>query len=100
MGTLYNAVMAVALLLLAWGFAQFVLWYRWGTAELESALGRPPAPQHPYPLLFLAAGPNEEAVIGDRATPIPELAPDATVVVADDASADQTRKLATGAGAM
>ncbi len=100
MGTLYNAVMAVALLLLAWGFAQFVLWYRWGTAELESALARPPAPRQRYHLVFLIACLDEEAVIGETVTAIRELAPDATVVVVDDASVDATRKLATAAGAM
>jgi len=27
-GALFNAIMALALLLLAWGFAQFLVWYR------------------------------------------------------------------------
>jgi len=33
--------MALALLLLAWGFAQFVLAYRWGHQELDDALANP-----------------------------------------------------------
>ena len=98
-GTLFNAVMALALLLLAWGFAQFVLWYRWGLAELEAARRNPQQPRLAYRLAVLIACLNEEAVIGDTVSALLALAPGATVVVVDDASDDRTGELAAAAGA-
>ncbi|MFN8187487.1 MAG: glycosyltransferase family 2 protein [Gaiellales bacterium] len=98
-GTLVNALMAVALLLLAWGFAQFVLWYRWGTAELERAVAHPGAPRRTYRLAFLIPCLNEEAVIGDTLAELRRLAPDAIVIVVDDGSDDRTGELAAAAGA-
>jgi hypothetical protein len=53
LGALFNAVMALALLLLAWGFAQFLMWYRWGLAELEQARRHPQIPRGSYRLVVL-----------------------------------------------
>jgi cellulose synthase/poly-beta-1,6-N-acetylglucosamine synthase-like glycosyltransferase len=97
--TVFNAVMAVALLLLAWGFAQFVLWYRWGLAELEEATANPREPAERYRLSVLIACLNEEAVIGQTVRSVLELAPDANVVVIDDGSDDRTGVVAAEAGA-
>ena len=99
-GTLFNAVMALALLLLSWGFAQFVLAYRWGHQELEDALAEPPAPKERYRLAVLIACLNEEEVIGSTVREIRRLAPEATVLVVDDASEDETGERALAAGAM
>ena len=99
-GSLFNAVMAVALLLLAWGFAQFVLWYRWGTAELAMALSSPSSPSGDYRLAVLIPCLDEEAVIGATVRAVRELAPDATVIVVDDASDDGTGDAARAAGAV
>lgn len=98
-GTLFNAAMAVALLLLAWGFAQFMLWYRWGSAELEAALASPATPRHPYEVIFLVPCLNEEAVIGDTVASLRRLSPGSTVIVVDDASDDRTGDVAAEAGA-
>jgi 1,2-diacylglycerol 3-beta-glucosyltransferase len=98
-GTLFNAVMALALLLLAWGFAQFVLAYRWGYAELEQALASPQRPRRRYRLAVLIPCLNEEAVIGATVAEIRRLAPEALVLVVDDGSDDRTRELARAAGA-
>ena len=95
-GTLFNAVMALALLLLAWGFAQFVLSYRWGFAELEAALANP---QHAYRLVVLIPCLDEELVIGNTVREIRRLAPRSTVIVVDDASDDATAEVARAAGA-
>lgn len=98
-GTLFNAVMSVALLLLAWGFAQFVLAYRWGFAELEAALASRPAPQKDYRLVVLVACLNEEEVIGATVSEMRRLAPGVTVLVIDDGSDDRTAEIAAAAGA-
>jgi 1,2-diacylglycerol 3-beta-glucosyltransferase len=98
-GTLFNAVMALALLLLAWGFAQFVLWYRWGLAELELASSHPRWPRHEYRLAVLIACLNEEAVIAETVSDLLAQAPDAVVIVVDDGSDDRTGELAAAAGA-
>ena len=98
-GTLFNAVMAVALLLLAWGFAQFVLWYRWGTAELRAAQRQQARPSRAYRLAFLIPCLNEENVIGETVRILRETAPGVLVVVVDDASDDRTGMLAAAAGA-
>lgn len=99
-GTLFNAVMAVALVLLSWGFAQFVLAYRWGLEELERATRDARTPAHPYEIVVLIACLDEEAVIGDTVRSIRSQAPGATVVVVDDASADRTAEIAAEAGAI
>jgi cellulose synthase/poly-beta-1,6-N-acetylglucosamine synthase-like glycosyltransferase len=99
-GTLFNAVMALALLLLAWGFAQFVLAYRWGHQELDDALAEPPVPEGDYRVVFLIACLNEEAVIGSTVREIRRVAADATVIVIDDASDDETGRRALAEGAM
>jgi 1,2-diacylglycerol 3-beta-glucosyltransferase len=99
-GTLFNAVMALALLLLAWGFAQFVLAYRWGHQELDDALAEPQVPEGDYRLVFLIACLNEEEVIGETVREIRRLAPHATVIVVDDASDDETGRYALAEGAM
>jgi cellulose synthase/poly-beta-1,6-N-acetylglucosamine synthase-like glycosyltransferase len=99
-GTLFNAVMALALLLLSWGFAQFVLAYRWGHQELEDALARTPKPEGEYRLVFLIACLNEEEVIGATVREARRLAPRATVIVVDDASDDETGPCALAEGAM
>src|SRR5579862_3592367 len=99
-GTLFNAVMALALLLLAWGFAQFVLAYRWGHQELEDALAEPREPKGRYRLAVLIACLNEEEVIGATVCEVRRLAPDATVIVVDDASDDATGERALSEGAM
>ena len=99
LGTFFNALMALALLLLAWGFAQFVLQYRWGFAELEDALARRRLPKRLYRVAVLIPCLNEEAVIGATVRSILELTPDAVVVVIDDASDDATAQLAAAAGA-
>ncbi len=98
-GAVFNAIMALALLLLAWGFAQFVLWYRWGLAELEAAQRRPRPPEGAYRIVVLIPALNEEAVIADTVRGVLALAPDATVLVVDDASDDATGILAAEAGA-
>jgi cellulose synthase/poly-beta-1,6-N-acetylglucosamine synthase-like glycosyltransferase len=98
-GTVFNAIMALALLLLAWGFAQFLLWYRWGLAELEAALRDPRAPDFDYRLVILIPALNERAVIADTVRSLLALAPRATVLVVDDASDDATGALAQRAGA-
>jgi 1,2-diacylglycerol 3-beta-glucosyltransferase len=99
LGTLFNAVMAVALVLLAWGLAQFVVWYRWGRAELGAARACPVVPAGDYETVFLIPCLNEEEVIGETVTAIRELVPAATVIVVDDASDDRTGELAAAAGA-
>ncbi len=99
-GTLFNAVMALALLLLAWGFAQFLLAYRWGHQELDDALAEPQVPEGDYRLVFLIACLNEEEVIGATVREVRRLAPDATVIVIDDASDDETGPCALAEGAM
>jgi cellulose synthase/poly-beta-1,6-N-acetylglucosamine synthase-like glycosyltransferase len=99
-GTLFNAVMALALLLLAWGFAQFVLAYRWGHQELEDALARNPEPEGDYRLVVLIACLNEEEVIGATVRELRQLAVDATVIVVDDASDDDTGRNALAEGAV
>ena len=98
-GTVFNAIMAVALLLLAWGFAQFVVFYRWGCAELEAARRTPRLPSAGYRLAVLIPALNEEAVIADTVRAVLALAPDATVLVVDDDSDDRTGMLAAAAGA-
>jgi 1,2-diacylglycerol 3-beta-glucosyltransferase len=99
-GTLFNAVMALALLLLSWGFAQFVLAYRWGHQELDDALAGRPVPEGDYRLVFLIACLNEQEVIGATVREIRELAPQATVIVIDDASDDETGRCALAEGAI
>jgi 1,2-diacylglycerol 3-beta-glucosyltransferase len=99
-GTLFNAVMALALLLLAWGFAQFVLAYRWGHQELEDALARTPKPHGDYRLVFLIACLNEAQVIGATVREARRVAPHATVIVVDDGSDDDTGRYALAEGAM
>ena len=99
-GTLFNAVMALALLLLSWGFAQFLLAYRWGHQELDDALAEPAAPEEDYRLAVLIACLNEEEVIGPTVREIKRLAPEATVIVVDDASDDDTARRALAEGAM
>ena len=99
-GTLFNAVMALALLLLSWGFAQFVLAYRWGHQELEDALADPHEPTGRYRLAVLIACLNEEEVIGATVRRIRRLAPEATVIVVDDASDDATGERALAEGAV
>jgi 1,2-diacylglycerol 3-beta-glucosyltransferase len=99
-GTLFNAVMALALLLLAWGFAQFVLAYRWGHQELEDALARTPKPDGDYRLVFLIACLNEAQVIGATVREARRVAPHATVIVVDDGSDDDTGRYALAEGAM
>jgi 1,2-diacylglycerol 3-beta-glucosyltransferase len=99
LGTLFNAVMALALLLLAWGFAQFVVWYRWGLAELETARRHPRIPQRDYRLVVLIPCLNEREVIAETVAAIRALAPEATVLVVDDASDDDTAAVAAAAGA-
>lgn len=99
-GTLFNAVMAVALVLLAWGFAQFVLWYRWGIDELRRATESPEQPTVAYDLVVLIACLDEEEVIGATVASIREQAPGSTVIVVDDASDDRTAELAAAAGAV
>lgn len=98
-GTVFNAIMAVALLLLAWGFAQFVVFYRWGCAELEAARRTPRLPSAGYRLAVLIPALNEEAVIADTVRAVLALTPDATVLVVDDDSDDRTGLLAAAAGA-
>src|SRR3990170_5088327 len=99
MGTIFNAVMAVALLLLAWGFAQFVLWYRWGTAELRRA-GHPRLRlSESDRFVFLIACLDEELVIGRTVEALRSLVPSAIVIVVDDGSDDRTGELAEAAGA-
>ena len=100
-GTLFNAVMAVALLLLAWGFAQFVLSYRWGTAELRDALARGPAEPHgSYDVVFLIACLDEAEVIAETVAALGRLETRATVIVVDDGSSDRTADLASAEGAV
>jgi cellulose synthase/poly-beta-1,6-N-acetylglucosamine synthase-like glycosyltransferase len=99
-GTLFNAVMALALLLLGWGFAQFVLAYRWGHQELDDALARSPMPKGDYRVVFLIACLNEEEVIGPTVREARRLAPDATVIIIDDASDDETGRRALDEGAI
>jgi 1,2-diacylglycerol 3-beta-glucosyltransferase len=99
LGALFNAVMALALLLLAWGFAQFLMWYRWGLAELEQARRHPQIPRGSYRLVVLIPCLNERAVIADTVTALLALAPEATVLVIDDGSDDDTGAVATAAGA-
>lgn len=100
-GTLFNAVMAVALLLLAWGFAQFVLWYRWGTAELRAARAdHGKLPDRSYRVVFLIPCLDEEKVIGGTVASLRRVDPLAAVVVIDDASDDRTGDVAVTAGAM
>lgn len=99
-GTLFNALMALALLLLAWGFAQFVLAYRWGHQELDDALAKTPVPKGDYRVVFLIACLNEEEVIGATVREIRRLTPHATVIVVDDASDDDTGKCALAEGAL
>lgn len=98
-GTLISALMAVAQLVLAWGFAQFVLWWRWGTAEHERAVARPAPTRHDYRFAFLVPALDEEAVIGETVAELRRLAPAALVIVVDDASDDRTGELAATAGA-
>jgi 1,2-diacylglycerol 3-beta-glucosyltransferase len=99
-GTLFHAVMAVGLLLLAWGFAQFLLWYRWGRAELDAALATIAAPRHEYHLAFLVPCLDEARVVRETVGQLQTLAPDATVIVVDDGSGDETGWLASAAGAI
>jgi 1,2-diacylglycerol 3-beta-glucosyltransferase len=100
-GTLFNATMAVALLLLAWGFAQFVLWYRWGTAELRTARAdQGNTPDRSYRVVFLIPCLDEEKVIGATVAALRRLDPLAGIVVIDDASDDRTGDVAVTAGAM
>ena len=99
-GTLFHAVMAVGLLLLAWGFAQFVLWYRWGQAELRAALDTPARPRHEYHLAFLVPCLDEAAVIRETVAQLRRLSPGALVIVIDDGSTDDTGPIAAGAGAV
>jgi 1,2-diacylglycerol 3-beta-glucosyltransferase len=99
-GTLFNALMALALLLLSWGFAQFVLAYRWGHQELDDALAETPEPEGDYRLVFLIACLNEEEVIGATVREVRRLVPHATVIVIDDASDDETGRHALAEGAM
>jgi 1,2-diacylglycerol 3-beta-glucosyltransferase len=99
LGTLFNAVMALALLLLAWGFAQFLILYRWGLAELEQARRHPQVPRGSYRLVVLIPCLNEQAVIADTVAALVALAPEATVLVIDDASDDDTGPVAAAAGA-
>jgi len=98
-GALFNAAMAVALLLLAWGFAQFMLWYRWGAAELETALARLVEPRSDFTVVYLIPCLDEEAVVGNTVASLLTLSPTATVIVIDDASDDRTGDLARLAGA-
>ncbi|MBM3676439.1 MAG: glycosyltransferase [Actinobacteria bacterium] len=98
-GTLFNAVMAVALVLLAWGFAQFVLWYRWGFEELREAERHAGQPNAGYRLVVLIACLDEEEVIGATVAAIRAGTPEATVIVVDDASEDRTAEVAAAAGA-
>jgi len=98
--TLFNGVMALALLLLAWGFAQFMLWYRWGLTELEAARRRETESCGHYRVAVLIPCLNEEAVIGETVAALrDELDRGAEVIVIDDGSDDRTGELATAAGA-
>ena len=65
--TLFEAIMAVGLLLLAWGFAQFLVHLRYGRAELAAALAQPSHPVHDYTLAFIVPCLDEQAVIGELA---------------------------------
>jgi cellulose synthase/poly-beta-1,6-N-acetylglucosamine synthase-like glycosyltransferase len=98
--TLFNAVMALALLLLSWGFAQFVLAYRWGHQELDDALAGSRLPDGDYRVVFLIACLNEQEVIGATVREIRRLAANATVIVIDDASDDETGRCALAEGAI
>jgi 1,2-diacylglycerol 3-beta-glucosyltransferase len=99
-GTLFNAVMALALLLLAWGLAQFVLAYRWGFAELEAARATPQLPRRSFDLFVLIACLNEAEVIGATVRAIRKLAPTATGLGAAHASDDDTGAIASAHGAV
>ena len=99
LGAWFNAIMALALLLLAWGFAQFLVWYRWGLAELDDAERHPRVPANEYRLVVLIPALNERDVIAGTVHGVLALAPDATVLVIDDASEDGTDVLAAEAGA-
>jgi len=98
-GTIFNAIMAVALLLLAWGFAQFVLWYRWGTAELRRSGHRRLRLTESDRFVFMIACLDEELVIGPTVEALRLLVPNAIVIVVDDGSDDRTGELAAAAGA-
>jgi len=98
--TIVEATMAVGLLLLAWGFAQFLFHLRYGRAELAAALARPSQPLADYTLAFLVPCLDEERVIGETVRALRSLAPSAVVVVVDDGSTDATAALAEEAGAV
>ena len=100
MGTVFNAVMAVALLLLAWGFAQFVLWYRWGTAEYRRSGRARLRLAESERFVFLIACLDEELVIGRTVEALRTLVPNAIVIVIDDGSDDRTGAIAAAAGAI
>lgn len=98
--TLVEAAMAVGLLLLAWGFAQFLLHLRYGRAELAAALASPSHPAHEYTLAFLVPCLDEERVVGETVRGLLTLAPGSLVVVVDDASTDATGAIAEEVGAL
>lgn len=97
--TLFEAIMAVGLLLLAWGFAQFLVHLRYGRAELAAALAQPSHPVHDYTLAFIVPCLDEQAVIGETVRALRALSPEALVVVVDDGSSDATGAIAEEAGA-
>jgi 1,2-diacylglycerol 3-beta-glucosyltransferase len=98
--TLVDALMAVGLLILGWGFAQFLLHVRYGRAELAAALASPGRPTQDYTVAFLVPCLDEEHVIGETVRALRALAPGSLVVVVDDASGDATAALALEAGAV
>jgi cellulose synthase/poly-beta-1,6-N-acetylglucosamine synthase-like glycosyltransferase len=97
--TIVEATMAVGVLLLAWGFAQFLFHLRYGREELDAALAAPSKPKGDFTLAFLIPCLNEEQVIGETVRSLRGLAPSSVVVVVDDASEDATAAIAEAAGA-
>ncbi len=97
--TLFDAIMAVGLLLLGWGFAQFLVHLRYGRAELDAALAAPSHPVNAYTLAFVVPCLDEEAVIGETVSSLQSLVPGSLVVVVDDGSSDATAAIAEAAGA-
>jgi 1,2-diacylglycerol 3-beta-glucosyltransferase len=75
------------------------MWYRWGLAELETARRHPQIPGRGYRLVVLIPCLNEGAVVGETVAAVRALAPQATVLVVDDASDDDTGAVAAAAGA-
>lgn len=97
---LFDALMAVGLLILGWGFAQFLLHVRYGRAELAAALANPATPRAGYTVAFLVPCLDEERVIGETVLALRALAPSSLVVVIDDGSSDATAATALESGAV